>query len=284
MTYCPYTDEDHAETECNSEHIIPLSLGGINGFEIPVHRDANATVGSKIDAAMAEDFLVKMRRNRYDVRGHSGKEPVFVVKNAKNGSGLPLQVALDQRAGLRVWSPRDRDYVTDARASNLALVFKMQLDTAMKFVAKVALSAGYFVYGDLFRMHVNHEDLRVVMNSSEETRAAGLNSDARVDDRFSEDTNEDLRIFRALCAASAPRSVIGFAHGNGRFGVFVGVLGEYAGMVHVPAQLQHFPTDGDHDMGHFIQLTQEGIVRASMKHAMESFVNWAEKMKTGQQP
>jgi hypothetical protein len=283
MIYCPYTDQDYPETECNSEHIIPLSLGGVNDFEIPVHRDTNSTIGSRIDAAMAEDFLVKMKRNRYDVRGHSGKEPVFVVKNANNSSGLPLQVALNRRTGLRVWSPRDREYVTDERASKVTLAIGMQLDTARKFVAKVALSAGYLVYGDLFRKHVKHQDLRTVMNFNPEDRASIQDNDARVDDRFIENENEneseEAKIFRALCAASEPYPMIGFAHGHGRFGVFVGILGDYAGMIHVPAQLEQFPKDGEHEMGHVIQLTDSGIVRNSMKHVLESFLAWSEKLK-----
>jgi hypothetical protein len=48
-----------------------------------------------------------------------------------------------------VWSPRHGEYVTDERARNLELRFVVNVDTAMKFVAKVALSAGYFVYGNL---------------------------------------------------------------------------------------------------------------------------------------
>ena len=34
--YCPYTDQEINEGETSKEHIIPLSLGGVNGFEIPV--------------------------------------------------------------------------------------------------------------------------------------------------------------------------------------------------------------------------------------------------------
>jgi len=109
--------------------------------------------------------MTMMRRNRFDVRGHSGREPVFVVKQSQNTDGLPLKVALNQRAGLQVWSPRDREYITGERAARLELQFQIHIDTAMRFVAKVALSAGYFVYGDLFRDRVKHSDFSVIMNS-----------------------------------------------------------------------------------------------------------------------
>jgi hypothetical protein len=40
----------------------------------------------------------------------------------------------------------------------------MDLDVTHRFVAKVALSAGYLVYGDHCRKHVKHEDFRKIMN------------------------------------------------------------------------------------------------------------------------
>jgi hypothetical protein len=144
LPYCPYTDQDCPDAETSSEHIIPLALGGVNGFEIPVQTRANSDAGSKIDAAMAEDFLVKMKRNRFDVRGHGGREPIVVIKQATNGQGLPVQVELNQRSGLAVWSPRDSEYVADRRAANLTLKFVVKIDTAMKFIAKVAFISRVF--------------------------------------------------------------------------------------------------------------------------------------------
>jgi hypothetical protein len=163
-----------------------------------------------------------MKRNRFDVRGHSGKEPVVVDKHATNVDGLPLQVELSQRSGLKVWSPRHGEYVADERAANLNLKFAMNIDTAMKFVAKVALSAGYFVYGELFRNNVKHSDFRAIMNFQPSNSGGHEGVEARIDDRFRETTSEDCQIFRTLCKASAPYSIVGFAHSSDRFGVFVG--------------------------------------------------------------
>ena len=276
LPYCPYTDQDCPDAETNPEHIVPLSLGGVNGFEIAVHAKTNSDIGSSIDAAMAKDFLVKTKRNRFDVRGHSGKEPVFVVKKATNADGLPLEVALNQRSGLQVWSPRDREYIADERASNLKLKFAVKIDTALKFVAKVALSAGYFVYGDLFRRNVKHSDFRKIMNFQPSDPSGYEGVEARVDDRFSESTVKEVQIFRALCKASEPYSIVGFAHSNDRFGIFVGILGEYIGTIHVPAVMEAFPRDRDHQMGHVIQLQRPGFMRASMKQALESFLKAVE--------
>jgi len=280
MPYCPYADQDYPDAETTREHIVPLSLGGVNGFEIAVHGKANSDIGSSIDAAMAEDFLVKTKRDRFDVRGHSGKEPVFVVKHAKNTDGLPLQVALNQRSGVQVWSPRDSEYITDQRAAKLELKFAVNIDTAMRFVAKVALSAGYFVYGELFRNNVKHSDFRAIMNfqSSHPNGHGGV--EARIDDRFNENPSEEVQIFRALCKASEPYSIVGFAHSNNRFGIFVGVLGDYIGTIHVPGSMEAFPTDFEYEMGHVIQLQRPGFTRVSMKHTLESFLRAIDAAKT----
>lgn len=255
-------------------------MGGVNGFEIAVHTKVNSDIGSSIDAAVAEDFLVKTKRNRFDVRGHSRKEPVFVVKEATNADGLPLQVALNQRSGLQVWSPRDREYLTDKRASSLELKFEVNIYTAMRFVAKVALSAGYFTYGDLFRRNVRHSDFRKIMNFQRSDPGGHEGVEARVDDRFRESTVEDAQIFRALCKASEPHSIVAFAHSNDRFGIFVGILGEYIGTICVPAAMEAFPKDGKHEMGHVIQLQRPGFTRVSMKRALESFLKAVETTNT----
>lgn len=276
LPYCPYTDQDWPDAETNPEHIFPLSLGGVNGFEIAVHKDTNSVIGSAIDAAMAEDFLVKTKRDRFDVRGHSRKEPVFVVKKAANTDGLPLQVALNQRSGLQVWSPRDREYIADKRADKLHVKITVNINIAMKFVAKVALSAGYFVYGDLFRNNVEHGDFRAIMNFQPSSPGGYKGVDARVDDRFGESAGESVQIFRTLCKASEPYSIVGFAHSKHRFGVFVGILGEYVGTIHVPAVMESFPKDNEHQMGHVIQLHRPGFTRVSMKQALESFLKAGE--------
>ena len=57
MIYCPYTDRNLSEWETSAEHIIPLSLGGTNGLELPVEPALNAQLGSEIDGALANEFL-----------------------------------------------------------------------------------------------------------------------------------------------------------------------------------------------------------------------------------
>jgi hypothetical protein len=61
MIYCPYTDAELEPEQTNSEHIIPLALGGVNGFEIPVDAAFNCRLGSTLDGALANEFVFGMR-------------------------------------------------------------------------------------------------------------------------------------------------------------------------------------------------------------------------------
>jgi hypothetical protein len=79
------------------------------------------------------------------------------------------------------------------------------------------------------------------MNSQLPGREGLEGVEARVDDRFDENVTEECQIFRALCRAAEPRSVVGFAPGTDRFGVFVGLLGELRGANPCSSRLAQFP-------------------------------------------
>ncbi len=112
MVYCPYTDREIPVEKSNSEHIIPLSLGGVSGFEIPVDRGFNSRVGSELDGRLSNEFLWALVRTRHDSRGHSGKKPFAIIKTAQYGKDDRLaQVYFHQREGLRVWDVRNRKYM-----------------------------------------------------------------------------------------------------------------------------------------------------------------------------
>ena len=149
--YCPYTDRDMPLSETSPEHIMPLALGGLNGFTIPVSREFNSRVGSAIDGALANDFLVMSKRDKHGAQGHTGKHPQYVIPNGKNvETGEPLHVTMGQVHGLRLWDPKLRKDVT-GQGQKVSIGFQVDLDVTHRFVAKVALSAGYLVYGDHFR-------------------------------------------------------------------------------------------------------------------------------------
>lgn len=281
MVYCPYTDSELDPQVCSSEHIVPLALGGTNGFEIAVSAAFNSKVGAEIDGALANDFLTLTKRNRYDIRGHTRKRPLHIVKNARDAeTGAPLQVHLDQVDGLKVWDPKDKRFITENRPNKLSLNFQIDLDLHFRFTAKVALAAGYFAYGDLFRTAVKHNDFRAIMNhpsGATTDRLSGV--EAQVDSLFYQTKSPKLEAMRRLCKASQPYSLVALVPSSNRFSAFVGVLGDYIGMLSVPADGSKLPNEGAYRWGHVIQLYPgKGMARLSLMEvftqALSSSSKW----------
>jgi hypothetical protein len=263
--YCPYTDRDMPLSETTPEHIIPLALGGMNGFTIPVSKDFNSRVGSEIDGTLANDFLVKSKRDKHGVRGHSRKHPENVDPNASNAeTGEPLHVTLGQVRGLRLWDPKQKRDVT-GQGQKVTFNFKIDLDATHRFVAKVALSAGYLTYGEHFRKHVKHEDFRKIMNQRPTEMGDLLKTiEAQCDDRFLEPESINQKILRMMVTGFAPHSVIALIPNSRSLSVVVGVLGDYIGMLSVRADTKTFPNDGEFRQGQFFVLKKPNPIRDSI--------------------
>lgn len=279
--YCPYTDQEINEGETSKEHIIPLSLGGVNGFEIPVNSVFNSQVGSSLDGALANEFLVSFRRTRYNARGHSGKEPVATIKKATYGDGRLAHVHFHQKRGLRVWDVRERklkQFTGPVRVETTVSV-----DLPIRFTAKVALGAGYYVYEHLFRKYVDHRQLRDVMNIdpvilqvSKSRSSRGLEHlTLRVDGYFSEPSSGILRVVREFCSA-VNGSVVVLMLGDSCLGVAVGILGQYVGMVNVPANTVSFPNHGDYRWGHVVTIVGGEVWRRSWRGTL---VAWEQRLR-----
>ncbi|QGT79188.1 hypothetical protein GM160_09975 [Guyparkeria halophila] len=273
MIWCPYTDKEISPDDASREHIIPLSLGGLDGFEIPVDKEFNSRVGAKLDGALANDFLVALSRNAHDIRGHSKRRPVVTVKKSADAdTGSPLQVTFDQAGGLKMWCPINNKYVEEP-GKKLSSQVNISTDIDISFVAKVALSAGYFAYGECFQGCVRHDELRLMMNNTpRDLEAKNANIDTLVDGRFSSNSADELKIFRLLCKAVSPASIVGLVPSPGRLGVFVGILGSYMGMVNVPAVVDDFPNEGVYDLGHVICPQNGDLVRVSFRRALQKLV------------
>ena len=268
--YCPYTDRHIPVDDSNPEHIIPLSLGGLNGFTLPVSKEFNSRIGSEIDGALANDFLVMAKRDKHLVKGHSRKEPQFVTRKASDAdTGAPLKVTLGQRKGLQVWSPTEKRDLTGL-GKKVNIQFTVDMDIALRFVAKVALSAGYLVYGDLFRQKVKHDEFRTIMNHRpNEVGDAIYTMEARVDHRFREPETDNDKILRAMCAIVAPHSIVALMPTSKTLAVAVGVLGDYVGMISVPADTLSFPNSEEFRWGQFFILTKPIPIRDSIWKLLE---------------
>ena len=285
MIYCPYTDQELPKSKTNSEHIIPLALGGVNGFNVHVDRDFNSQVGSELDGSLANEFLWALRRTEYDARGHSGREPVATIKGTTYGEGRPAHAHFHKKRGLRVWDLRDRKYKRGV--GSIQTSTSLNVDLPVRFVAKVALGTGFHVYGDLFRQNVDHGQLRDVMRTDPAKLDLTLGPaelglehlTLRVDNYLREapsDPDSELLWFRTLCS-STPGSVVILAPGRDCLGVAVGLLGHYLGFVAVPAVTSSFPHEGDNVWGHVVSLAGKRIQRLSLVAALTRMVGLPEE-------
>lgn len=273
--WCPYTGRLIPWSDTSPEHVVPLSLGGVNEFCIRTEKKANSDLGSRVDGPLAAEFRVKQRRNRLAMAGHSGKHPVVKLKRSELETGEPVQVTLD-RGDVRVWSPRRKQYISVGSDVPIRSSWTMHVDTSVRFAAKVALSAGYFVYRDLFRQAVAHEEIRFLMDfdradvtpdEEAELRRRAATMGIRAEDWVRADDNPDAEVFRLLSQAYGHSSVVGLVPTQRSLTVFVGVLGFYIGLVDAPADTAEFPRDGTHDVGHVMVLREGTIRRESLRSA-----------------
>ena len=282
MIYCPYTDRDILKVQSNPEHIIPLSLGGTNELTVEVDKKINDQLGSCLDGALANDFCVAIRRSKYGARGHSGKEPWAISKHASHGDNArPAQVQLHRRHGLKLWDAKDQVFVKNSETAQFNIPLNVYLP--IRFTAKVALAAGYFVYGDRFRNHVDHHQLRDIMltdlaEMDQEDIANildGNRSTALADDFLSESPSPKdwrLRCIRKFCDGVSG-SVVVLIPSKERLLVSVGILGEYLALINVPADTEAFPNEGDYEWGHVLAVTDKKLLRCSWAEGLRQLAS-----------
>jgi hypothetical protein len=176
---------------------------------------------------------------------------------------------MGQRKGLRIWSPIEKRNLTGL-GKKVNLQFTLDMDIALRFVAKVALSAGYLVYGDIFRNNEKHDEFRTIMNHRpNEVGDTIYAMEARVDHRFREPETDNDKILRAMCAIVAPHSIVALMPTSKTLAVAVGVLGDYVGMISVPAKTNDFPNKGEFRWGQFFILTKPVAIRDSVWKLLE---------------
>ena len=260
MIWCPYTDAEVSFGDATDEHIIPLALGGHDGFRLAVHGKSNSELGSKIDGALANEFHISRARVKHDARGHSGRAPEYRMKKVREqGTGRPLQVRWGKR--LEVYDPIARRYRDDALTFEAEV--KLDIHLRLRFLAKTFLSAGYRIYGDLFRRAVAHENARVLMRKPlhELTEAEKTSLEAKAFawyhcDIPHEEAAEEFAVQESTCKVLQATLLVFFL-GRNRLNLYGGILGEYLGMLSIPADTTDFPKTGRHDLG-FITLVRNG--------------------------
>ena len=270
--YCPYTDKELTFEKMSKEHIIPLSLGGSNEFCLQVDAKFNSKVGSSVDGDMANDFLVLFRRREADTRGHSNKRPVIKSKKSSMGdSEHPVQITLAGKDGVKVYDPIQCRELDESEITEQT--FKSQFNVSMygrlKFAAKVALSAGYFVFGEWFRENVSHDEIRMLMNFNPSLSKKEDFRDIKLKayDEFTptnERDNQQRAIDELFCSLSGGSCVL-FIPGPQNIGIVIGILGKHVATLNVPANTENFPFLEENDLGHVVIIKAGKFERISYR-------------------
>lgn len=267
--YCPYTNQEIEPHVANIEHIIPLSLGGSNQFTINVDAEFNSEAGSKIDGALANDFLIISRRIELDARGHSNKKPS--AKNKRSTMGAeerPVQVDYFNPNGFKVYDPIARRELTENEISGETFksTFTLSRYGRLQFAAKVALAAGYFVFGEWFRQNIAHHEVRALMSFNSSSKPQDFEKfELRAYDEFmlaSEADQLERKLDECFCGI-VKGSCVYFVPGPKNIGVTVGVLGKYVATLNIPGNTDDFPFSDENDLGHAIILEDGKMERMS---------------------
>lgn len=272
MTYCIYTNKKTLDP--SPEHIIPLSLGGHDNFVIDVDRKFNNDIGSKVDGKLANDFLILFDRDKFSAVGHSNKQPTPIVKHAKLMDGTRVQVKFS-KDGLSIFDVRSRKEIerSDSRARKFQCEnITIDIDIDLIFVAKVALAAGYYAYGNDFVKNVQTDEFRKIMNFDKNNLPTS--SSARVYSRFHEsiDGEDMFHILKMMSEIGNCSSVI-LVPSSETFGVAVSILGKFLGFISVPCKSSNLINDGDYKYGHCIYIQNNQVKRFSFDYVRFKLLN-----------
>lgn len=265
-TFCIYEGRHFPSQDVNEEHIIPLSLGGVNALVLPASKSFNSTTG-EIEGKLCNELGMWLRRAEFDVRGHSGKPPVPTYKSGKiDELDLPVQVQLDKKnEELRVFSPRHGRYFEKSELAGLAIKFNTTLDptTKVRFAAKVAIGSGYFVYGSTFAEFAEVDHLRALFKLDESRMSNDLKV---VDPLWGEFTNQQKAI-REMGKAFGLSTII-IVPSDNDITFSVTCLGEFCGILRVPANTSEFPNSGHYRWGHILASDGKKLRRCSFKEGL----------------
>lgn len=272
--YCIYTDKYVLIDDSNLEHIIPLSLGGCNEFTLRVNAEKNTELGTRIDGKLTNDFFIATIRKVKGYLGHKNNPPQISWKKSRiENTNKPVNVTLTQK-GAKFYDPIARKdiHIDSLQGLTLSSKFTFDRDIRMLFCAKVALAAGYFIYGDIFREYADHASLRSIMNFSRDKDVKSLKDiPVRFYDQFSKVEIKDkglTEMLKLMCKLIDDSCVI-FLLEQTSLIVTVGIGGQYLGTISFPANTTHFPNDEEFRLGYAVGIQKGVLEKASFYKMVE---------------
>jgi hypothetical protein len=269
--YCIYTDAEVDNANGNYDHIIPLSLGGNDAFCVWSDKNFNSVVGSKIDGAVANDALIMLARRDADARGHSGIEPVPVWRKSTL-EGRPVQVSFGDE--VKVWDARAKSYLDPNYFLNKPMESRWIYNPYVRsrLTAKVALGAGYFVFGLSFRAMADCGELRKMLTADLSAFKTTLVAhDPVLKGRW---PSQDIPGYRMMCEYQGRTTLIVLPMATG-IAFHLGVLGMYVGSIFCSGDVAKLSLEE----GEVIVLGPGAMERASLPEFGKQFRAFWEQQK-----
>lgn len=286
FVHCPYSGFDIRTADANTEHIIPLTLGGADSFTIQVARDRNALLNREIDEPLKKSLFMATARRRHDARGHRKTEVPPPRVNAKlTKSGIPLRLAFTEDNKLRFESAITFEPITveDIQENGLQLATSAEKNLRLRFTAKVALAGGFLLYKQRFaeaeamlRALTNYGGQYHNEHAVQELRLTGwywpqqAPTDGALIHSLLEDMAETMDCSFVCFLTSAKENHLLVA---------VSLLGELAGALMIPVK-DNLTTDlPEFDLGHVFVLERSRCHRVSFRTMLIEYN--ARKQSTG---
>lgn len=237
--YCIYSGKYLNDADMSVEHIIPLSLGGSDCFTIMAGKKINSDLGSKIDGKFCNDFLIGLQQLNFDNKGHSRKNKSVNLKGTANKHPITWNLS---KSGAKVYDHIDKKYLTGSIPVQVRSVLDM--DIRWKFVCKVALATGYFLFKDDFVKYADCISLRKAI-LSENVCEEELDLKIYTNLISVEDKDKYIHDLNVMLFEYIGGSTVLFGYAQGRIIASVAINGRFIGMVNFKADVDNLPLKND---------------------------------------
>lgn len=237
--YCIYSGKNLDDADMNVEHIIPLSLGGCDSFTIMVGKKINSDLGSKIDGKFCNDFLIGLQQLPFDNKGHSKKSKSVNLKGTVNNRPITWSLSKD---GSKFYDHMDKKYLTGQMQVQVKTA--LDIDIRWKFVCKVALATGYYLFGEDFVKYADCETLRKAL-LSENVHEEKLDLKIYTNLIPIQDKDKGMHDLGVMLFEYLGGSAVHFGYAPGRIIASVAINGKYIGMVNFKADVDQLPIKND---------------------------------------
>lgn len=268
--YCIYSGKEIDETNSNIEHIIPLSLGGCDELTIRVEKDINSRIGSRIDGKLTQDFLIALDRVKFGNRGHSKKKPMYTVQS-KSEDGQPL-ISTFTTETLKIFDQKEKEYVDFS--GEISMSTNIILDLRMKFVTKVALATGYFLFGKKFEDYTDCDALRMIISVRDLKELFEDNPNKFEGMRFYDslhkinDSDKPMLDIYKLYSQYIKKTNILWTYSNESIIVHVAIFGKFVGLINFKAEVDKIPHNENDWLGHIMICDENKLIRKSWRDAI----------------